>query len=178
MRFSFTSTVRNRGMAPALIVHLNVLSRDPSVYVDPEDWSSARTRYLTVPTGGIANLRWTLRAVNSGSFVVYVAVMSQDGSGPIAVSGQLRVHVAERRTLDPGGALPALRLACPPHWPPSWWAAASPLAGDAGSPSLSESRPSHDVYTADRFGRAGPSKLARSCRTRRGCARMPNARAP
>ena len=106
MRFSFTSTVRNRGMAPALIVHLNVLSRDPSVYVDPEDWSSARTRYLTVPTGGIANLRWTLRAVNSGSFVVYVAVMSQDGSGPIAVSGPLRVHLAERRTLDPGGALP------------------------------------------------------------------------
>lgn len=177
MRFSFTSTVRNRGMAPALIVHLNVLSRDPSVYVDPEDWSSAGTRYLTVPTGGIANLRWTLRAVNSGSFVVYVAVMSQDGSGPIAVSGPLRVHVAERRTLDPGGALP-LTVGVPA-------ALAALLVGR----SLAARRrrrialpervaPSHDVYTADRFGRAGPSKLARSCRTRRGCARMPNARAP
>ena len=44
------------------------------VYVDPEDWSSHRTRYLApISAGGSVTLAWKMQAVNSGSFGVYVA---------------------------------------------------------------------------------------------------------
>ncbi len=106
----FTSTVRNNldTAQPRLVVHLNVLSLDDSVYVDPEDWSSNRTRYIAVAAGEAVGVRWVLKAVNGGSFVVYVAVLRGDGSGPIAVSQPLQVRVAERRTLNPGGVLPVV----------------------------------------------------------------------
>jgi len=47
-RFAFSSTLRNESdqPLPGVIAHLNVLSLDPGVYVDPEDWSSRRTSYL------------------------------------------------------------------------------------------------------------------------------------
>ncbi len=108
--FDFTSTVRNNldSAQRPLVVHLNVLSLDDSVYVDPEDWSSNRTRYVTAPPGQEIDVHWTLKAVNGGSFIVYVAVLSHEGSGPIAVSQPLHVRVAERRTLNPGGVLPVV----------------------------------------------------------------------
>ena len=101
---SFTTAVQANGGQRHLIAHLNILSLDGSVYVDPEDWSSARTRYLTVPASGTVDVAWTLKAVSSGSFIVYVGVLGADGSGPIGVSPPVRVDVAERRTLDAGGA--------------------------------------------------------------------------
>jgi hypothetical protein len=106
--FSFTSTVHNSEPTSelGLVVHLNVLSLDHSVYVDPEDWSSNRTRYISVPAGGAVDVRWTLKAVNGGNFIVYIAALGGDGSGPIAVSQPIRVHVSERRSLNPGGVLP------------------------------------------------------------------------
>jgi hypothetical protein len=44
--FELRSTITNRGTAAAtgLVAHLNVLSLRGDVYVDPEDWSSHRTR--------------------------------------------------------------------------------------------------------------------------------------
>src|SRR6187551_1472488 len=79
-KFTFTSTVVNRGTTPAegLIAHLNVLSLRPGVYVDPEDWASQRTRYLRpIPPGGTLTTTWHVQAVNVGSFGVYVAVLSE-----------------------------------------------------------------------------------------------------
>jgi hypothetical protein len=52
--FSFTSAITNQSSAPVygLVAHLNVLSFTHGVYVDPEDWSSNRTRYLDpIPPG-------------------------------------------------------------------------------------------------------------------------------
>src|SRR5207244_2023679 len=77
-KFELRSTISNRGAAPAagLIAHLNVFSLRPGVYVDPEDWSSHRTRYLApIPPGGSTTIVWRLAAVSSGSIGVYVAVL-------------------------------------------------------------------------------------------------------
>jgi hypothetical protein len=108
--FEFRSTVANHGAAPAagLIAHLNVLSLRTGTYVDPEDWSSQRTRYLApLPPGGSTTITWRMQAVNSGSFGVYVAVLPQSGAHRPPVTGQtIRVDVGKRQTLDAGGILP------------------------------------------------------------------------
>lgn len=108
-RFSVRTTFLNRGSGAAagLIAHLNVLSVRPGVYVDPEDWSSQRTRYLRpIPAGGSSAVGWSLQAVNAGDFAVYVAVLSNDGRTLLATSPPLRLEVGDRRTLDGGGVLP------------------------------------------------------------------------
>jgi hypothetical protein len=108
--FAFRTTVVNRGAVTArnLIAHLNVLSLEAGVYVDPEDWSSQRTRYLApLRPGADVTIAWKLQAVNSGSFGVYVAVLPSNGAArPPAVGPTVRVEVAHRRTLDAGGILP------------------------------------------------------------------------
>jgi hypothetical protein len=108
-QFSFASTIRNPGSAPltGVVVHLNVLSLDPSVYVDPEDWSSHRTRYLDpIAPSGSTTVHWSLRAVNRGRFVIYVGALPAGGAAGVAVSRPLHVDVAGRRTLNPGGVIP------------------------------------------------------------------------
>jgi hypothetical protein len=112
--FAFTSTVRNRSGRPleGLVAHLNVLSLDPSVYVDPEDWSSHRSRYLTeLPSRGTTRLPWTVQAVNSGPIVVYVSVIDAT-AGTVAVSQPLQATIRRQRTLNAGGVVP-LALAVP-----------------------------------------------------------------
>jgi hypothetical protein len=109
-KFSFTTTITNRASAAtkALIAHLNVLSLRPGTYVDPEDWSSYRTRYLgTIRAGGSRTLTWRLDPFNSGRLAVYVAVLPQAGSsGPAVTAPVIQVTVAARRTLNSGGILP------------------------------------------------------------------------
>jgi hypothetical protein len=109
-KFSFRTTIRNIGRTPAsdLVAHLNVLSLRPGTYVDPEDWSSHRTRYLqTIDAGGSLTLTWNLQAVNSGVFGVYVAVLPASGAPqPPNVSPTVRVAVAHRQTLNSGGIVP------------------------------------------------------------------------
>jgi len=109
-KFLLRTTITNRGpgIASNLIAHLNVLSLRSGTYVDPEDWSSHRTRYLTpIPPGGSITLTWNMQAVNSGAFGVYVAVLPASGSPqPPAVGPIVRVSIAHRQTLDSGGILP------------------------------------------------------------------------
>ena len=108
-RFAFTATVRNETGAPltGLIAHLNILSTDPATYVDPEDWSSRRTRYLAdLPGHGSVSVHWQVQAVNSGRFVLYVAVTTKRGSADIAASHGLRLFAAKQRTLNASGILP------------------------------------------------------------------------
>jgi hypothetical protein len=107
--FTFGTTVVNPDSRPAsdLVAHLNVLSDDPGTYVDPEDWSSHRTQYLTpIPAHGTARLTWTVQAVNSGHLTVFVSVLPRHGAGAIATSAPLRFTVAQRRTLNSSGVLP------------------------------------------------------------------------
>jgi hypothetical protein len=109
-KFTFRSTITNTGskVADGLIAHLNVLSLRSSVYVDPEDWSSRRTRYLApIPAGGSTTITWRLEAVNAGRFGVYVAVVPQSGAAVAPATGStIRVEVLQRRTLNSGGILP------------------------------------------------------------------------
>ena len=68
-KFAFHSTIENRGATPArgLVAHLNVVDLTGHTYVDPEDWSSQRTRYLRpIPAGGSTTLTWPMNAVNAG----------------------------------------------------------------------------------------------------------------
>lgn len=107
--FTFSTTIVNRGgAAAALVAHLNVLSLRPGVYVDPEDWSSNRTRYLgVIPAGGSRTVDWSVKAVNAGLFAVYVAVLPQTGAAAPPIAGpEIQVSVAKRTTLDSAGILP------------------------------------------------------------------------
>jgi len=104
--FRFQTTIANPGPAPleGLIAHLDVVSRDPSVYVDPEDWSSERTRYLApLQPGASIVVPWTVKAVNAGRFSVYVVVLG--AVRPVA-GPALDARVSERRTFNAGGVLP------------------------------------------------------------------------
>lgn len=108
-KFTFRTTIANPGpsVATGVIAHLNVLSLGPAVYVDPEDWSSRRTRYLVpIRPGGSTTISWKLQAVNAGGFAVYVVALSHDGSTLLAAGRPVRLTVLERRTLDAGGIVP------------------------------------------------------------------------
>jgi hypothetical protein len=108
-RFSFASTVRNNSgdSMTGVIVHLNVLSVDPAVYVDPEDWSVQRTQYIDVlPAGSARRVTWEAQAVNVGRFVAYLGVTTREGTDTVTASSALRVSVAEQRTLNPSGIVP------------------------------------------------------------------------
>jgi hypothetical protein len=109
-KFSFRSTITNDGSVPlrGLIAHLNVLSLRDGTYVDPEDWSSNRTRYLEpIPPGGSVTTNWEMQAVNDGDFGVYVAVLPESGEAvPPTTAPTIRLEVAARRTLNPSGMVP------------------------------------------------------------------------
>lgn len=112
--FAFTSTLA-ADSAPTgrLVAHLNVVSLDPATYVDPEDWSTHRTRYVdSVAAGRSRSIRWSVKAVSAGRIAIYVTAVPAGGSGPIAIGPPLRVQVADRRTLNSGGVVP-LALAVP-----------------------------------------------------------------
>jgi len=112
-------TVRSRIFNPAtastgaLLAHLNVASLTSDVYVDPEDWSSARTQAVDpLAAGSSHTLTWPIQAVNSGTFDVYVVLLPDGpgsaGKGPLWVSPPVHVEVAGRKTLSAGGALPVV----------------------------------------------------------------------
>ena len=105
----FNSTVRNPGAedVTGAIAHLNVLAVDPGVYVDPEDWSGERTQYLDPIGGGDSEpLEWEMQAVNSGRFIVYVAITFAQTAGAVVASKSLRLDVAAQDTMNASGLLP------------------------------------------------------------------------
>ena len=109
-KFSVRSRIANTGgsAASGLVAHLNVLSLRPDVYLDPEDWSSHRTRYLpAIPAGGSVTITWRMQAVNAGSIAVFIAVLPQSGDRqPPATGPTVHVSIARRKTLNSGGILP------------------------------------------------------------------------
>jgi len=116
-RFTLRSHVDNSGVAATdpLIAHLNVASLTSDVYVDPEDWSSSRSRVVPSLTAKTStSLSWEIQAVNVGSFDVYVVLLpngtSSTGKGPLVVSPPVHIAVAGRRTLNAAGSLPVVLL--------------------------------------------------------------------
>ena len=109
-KFSFRTTITNRGSAPAsgLIAHLNVLDLTGNTYVDPEDWSTTRTRYLDpIPPGGSATINFSGQAVNHGSLGLYVAILDRQGTPrPPLTAPAIRLDVRARRTLNAEGIAP------------------------------------------------------------------------
>jgi len=109
-RFTFTSTVTN-GSATAtvpLVAHLNIVGLDPSVYVDPEDWSSERTVFIgSLASGGSRVVHIEMQAVTHGSLAAYVAVLPESRpAAPPLTSPALQLEVAHRTTIAAGGMLP------------------------------------------------------------------------
>jgi hypothetical protein len=108
--FVFRSTITNHSSLPAddLIAHLNIVDLKGDVYVDPEDWSTHRTRYLgPVGAGASQTVTWRLKAVSSGTFGVYIAVLHGTGDARPPVTAPLvAVDVAGRTTLNAGGIVP------------------------------------------------------------------------
>lgn len=106
-RFSFSSTIQNTtDQRLDAVAHLNVLSPDGSVYVDPEDWSSDRTQPVpSLPGHGSRRLTWTVQAVNRGHIVLYVSVVA-NGKDVVDASGPLRATVVAERTINAGGVVP------------------------------------------------------------------------
>lgn len=109
-KFSFRSTITNDGSLPlsGQVAHLNVLSLVEGTYVDPEDWSSNRTRYLEpIPAGGSATITWQMQAVNDGEFGVYVAVLPESGEAvPPVTAPTIHLDVEAKRSLNPSGMVP------------------------------------------------------------------------
>jgi hypothetical protein len=107
---SFRATFANRGATDTgpLIAHLNVLSLREGVEVDPEDWSTHRTRYLgAISSGASRTLTWKVHAINTGRIALYVAVLPQAGvNRPPAIGRTVQLVVAGRDTLNSGGILP------------------------------------------------------------------------
>jgi hypothetical protein len=110
--FDLGSTISNTGRRPiaGLIAHLNVVGLTRGVYVDPEDWSPQRTKYVPMlAPGRSAHIPWRVNAVNGGRFAVYVVAVPQrsprTASGGLAIGRPLSLRVTERRVLNSGGVL-------------------------------------------------------------------------
>ena len=108
--FGLRTTITNTGAAPtsSVLAHLNVLSLREDVYLDPEDWSAERTRYLgAIPAGASMTVEWKLKAVNPGSVAAFVSVLPQAGSTETPTNGPtVAIAVARRQTLNSDGILP------------------------------------------------------------------------
>ena len=107
--FAFTSTVGTRERARSR-------THRPSQRAQPAPGRLRRsrglvvnrTRYLpAIPPGGSLRIAWRVKAVNSGSFGIYVAVLPSGATAVPPFTGPtVQVAVAERRTLNSGGILP------------------------------------------------------------------------
>lgn len=107
-KLTLESTIRNDGSSPleGYVAHLNILTTDESVYVDPEDWSPERTQYLeSLAPGESVTLDWSVQAVTSGPLILFVSVTSPD-SDAVSSSGPLNLTVEGQRVVDAAGVLP------------------------------------------------------------------------
>jgi len=115
-RFILKTEVTNTGSAPTgtVLAHLNVASVQGDVYVDPEDWSPARSQEISLQPGESRTLSWDIQAVNSGTFAAYVVVLpfgeAVAGTEGLVVSPLVKLDVAPRSTVTAGIALPVVLL--------------------------------------------------------------------
>lgn len=106
----FVSTVTNTGDQEVtdVVAHLNILTTDGDVYVDPEDWSPRRTQYVdALAPGESVDLTWDVQAVTSGPLVLFVSVASGT-SDQVQSSGPYRLTVQGQRVVDATRVMPAV----------------------------------------------------------------------
>jgi hypothetical protein len=107
-KLSFVSAVTNDGgtTLQGYVAHLNILTTDADVYVDPEDWSPERTQYLDpLAPGETTELTWSVQAVTSGPLILFVSVTSPD-TDTVVSSGPLNLDVHGQRVVDSAGVTP------------------------------------------------------------------------
>ena len=108
--FSFSTEIRNRGTGPRsdLVAQLNIAGLSSGIYVDPEDWSSERTKKLpTLGPGESTSVSWSVTAVTGGRAAVYVVVLPEDrGHGEPVSSPAIDVRIADTKDLNSDGVLP------------------------------------------------------------------------
>lgn len=103
----FSTVLQNDGPTPtsALVAHLNVAALQKGHYVDPEDWSPERTRYVaSIPPGDSARLTWQVHALTEGGYAAFVTVVSPEKSFVPIVSSTLSIHV------EPDNILPMVEV--------------------------------------------------------------------
>lgn len=109
LSFQFASTITNQSDQPlaAVIAHLNIVSVDGDVYVDPEDWSGDRAQYVdTLAPGATTTLVWNVRAVTAGDLILYVAATTSETQTEVVASQPLHATVTATRTINASGVLP------------------------------------------------------------------------
>lgn len=107
-KFSFVSTVTNTsgGTLEGYVAHLNILTTDQSVYVDPEDWSPERTQYVDpLAPGDSVDLTWSVQAVTAGPIILYVSV-TEPGSATVVSSNPFNLTVGGQRAVDSARVTP------------------------------------------------------------------------
>lgn len=111
-KIAFESTIRNTGDTPldGYVAHLDLLTTDESVYVDPEDWSPKRTQYLDeLAPGESTRLRWDVQAVTSGPLILFVSVTSP-AADTVTSSAPLNLTVGGQRVVDAAEVGPLVML--------------------------------------------------------------------
>jgi len=105
--------LRNTGTdaTPPLVAHLNVASLQSGVYVDPEDWSSARTQYLDpLQPGDSMTMDWKVRALTEGDFAVYITLVTADPTFVPVTGAPLVVHTSPSNILPMRKVLPVVAV--------------------------------------------------------------------
>lgn len=113
-KIRFTSTLVNQGdeALTGLVAHVSILTSDPDVYVDPEDWSPRRTQYVDeLAPGDSTELSWDVQAVTAGPLILYVTV-TDAGLDTVGASGPIEMSVGGQRVVNAQGVLPVVL------WPP------------------------------------------------------------
>jgi hypothetical protein len=110
--FDFRSEITNLTgtRLSGLVAHLNVVGLSSGIYVDPEDWSSERTKGVpSLRPGESTEISWSVTAVTGGRAAVYVVVLPQDDSSNVrrpVSSPAIDVSIAEAKNLNSDGVLP------------------------------------------------------------------------
>ena len=105
--FSFDSEIGNTSgeTQSDLVAHLNVAGLSSGIYVDPEDWSEDRTKFLPpLGPGESTTVGWNVKAVTGGRAAIYVVVLP--GRSEPAVSPAMEVQIADTKDLNSDGVLP------------------------------------------------------------------------
>jgi hypothetical protein len=110
--FDFKSEVTNLTSTrlSGLVAHLNIVGLSSGIYVDPEDWSSERTKSVpSLRPGESTEISWSVTAVTGGHAAVYVVVLPRDDPSnlrrPVS-SPAIDVRIADTKDLNSGGVLP------------------------------------------------------------------------
>ncbi len=112
IEFGTTVTYTGAELSLPLIVAMNIVNLAGSgTPVDPEDWALVRTQFVDgLQPGESADLKWTVRAILHGDYMVYMAVIPkpdrQEATVRPVVSSGIHLTVTPYTRLNPGGVLP------------------------------------------------------------------------